>query len=245
MTRALSGDWERMYGHPVYFAETFIDPGRFRGTCYRAANWQLLGLTTGRGKNDQTNKPNRPIKEILGLALDAAFPRVAQPAMTMKTGALDVNLEELDQIIDRSTTRAAERIGRPEAQNRAACAGGETGAEAEHGENQRRSAARMRRPRASRMPAKSAPVGHGRNGAAAFTGANRVAIAHATLHTGDPCPECRQGKVYRQKEPATLVRIVGHAPLEATVFEMERLRCNACGQVFTAEEPEDGGRGEV
>ena len=55
------------------FAETFIDPGRFRGTCYRAANWQLLGLTTGRGKNDQTNKPNRPIKEILGLPLTPRF----------------------------------------------------------------------------------------------------------------------------------------------------------------------------
>ena len=49
----------------------------------------------------------------------------------------------------------------------------------------------------------SAPAGHGRNGAAAFTGANRVAVAHATLHSGDPCPECHQGKVYRQKEPAT------------------------------------------
>ena len=73
VTRALSDDWERMYGHPVYFAETFIDPGRFRGTCYSAANWQLLGLTIGRGKNDQTNKPNRPIKEILGLPLTARF----------------------------------------------------------------------------------------------------------------------------------------------------------------------------
>src|SRR5215468_597406 len=60
-------------GHPVYFAETFIDPGRFRGTCYRAANWQLLGLTTGRGKDDQTNQPNRPIKEVLGLALTPRF----------------------------------------------------------------------------------------------------------------------------------------------------------------------------
>jgi len=73
VTRALSDDWAQMYEHPVYFAETFIDPGRFRGTCYRAANWQLLGLTTGRGKNDQTNKPNRPIKEILGLPLTASF----------------------------------------------------------------------------------------------------------------------------------------------------------------------------
>ena len=63
MTSVLSGDWERMYGHPVYFAETFIDPGRFRGTCYRAANWKFLGLTTGRGKDDHTYKPNRPIKK--------------------------------------------------------------------------------------------------------------------------------------------------------------------------------------
>src|SRR6266436_941283 len=68
MAAVLSGDWRRMY-----FAETFIDPGRFRGTCYRAANWQLLGLTTGRGKNDRTNKPNRPIKEILGLPLTPRF----------------------------------------------------------------------------------------------------------------------------------------------------------------------------
>jgi hypothetical protein len=73
VTRALSDDWERMYGHPVYFAETFIDPGCFRGTCYRAANWKLLGVTTGRGKNDHTNKPNRPIKEVLGLPLTRRF----------------------------------------------------------------------------------------------------------------------------------------------------------------------------
>jgi hypothetical protein len=73
MAAILSDDWQRMYRHPVYFAETFIDPGRFRGTCYRAANWQLRGLTTGRGKNDQTNKPNRPIKEILGLPLTPRF----------------------------------------------------------------------------------------------------------------------------------------------------------------------------
>jgi hypothetical protein len=73
VTRMLSDDWERMYGHPVYFAETFIDPGLFRGACYRAANWQLLGVTTGRGKNDHTHKPNRPIKEVLGLPLTRRF----------------------------------------------------------------------------------------------------------------------------------------------------------------------------
>ena len=60
MATALPRDWEQIYGHPVYFAETFIDPGRFRGTCYRAANWRLLGLTTGRGKDDMTHRANRP-----------------------------------------------------------------------------------------------------------------------------------------------------------------------------------------
>ena len=73
MTSQLSAEWERMYGHPVYFAETFIDPTRFRGTCYRAANWKFLGLTTGRGKNDHTYEPNRPIKEVLGLPLTPHF----------------------------------------------------------------------------------------------------------------------------------------------------------------------------
>jgi hypothetical protein len=73
MATILSDDWERTYGHPIYFAETFIDPTRFRGTCYRAANWVLLGHTTGRGKNDQTNRRNRPIKEVLGYPLHRRF----------------------------------------------------------------------------------------------------------------------------------------------------------------------------
>lgn len=62
--RQLSADWQRLYAHPVYLAETFIDPERFRGTCYRAANWIYLGLTTGRGKDDQTNRPNRSLKQL-------------------------------------------------------------------------------------------------------------------------------------------------------------------------------------
>ena len=62
-----------MAHYTIYFAETFIDPSRFRGTCYRAANWVLLGHTTGRGKNDHTNKPNRPNKEVLGLPLVPRF----------------------------------------------------------------------------------------------------------------------------------------------------------------------------
>jgi hypothetical protein len=62
-----------MYGHPIWFVETFVDPTRFRGTCYRAANWVVLGHTTGRGKDDQTNRPNRPIKAVLGYPLTRQF----------------------------------------------------------------------------------------------------------------------------------------------------------------------------
>ena len=73
MARLLSQDWERLYGHPIYFLETFVDPERFRGTCYRAANWAMLGTTTGRGKDDQTNRANRSIKEVLGYPLHRRF----------------------------------------------------------------------------------------------------------------------------------------------------------------------------
>jgi hypothetical protein len=69
----LSGDWERLYGHPIYFVETFVDRARFRGTCYRAANWICLGQTTGRGKDAPTWTPNRPVKEVLGYALTPDF----------------------------------------------------------------------------------------------------------------------------------------------------------------------------
>jgi transposase len=83
--------------------------------------------------------------------------------------------------------------------------------------------------------------GHGRNPAEAFGGARKVAIAHQKLTHGDRCPECGKGNVYGQKEPKALVRIVGQAPLAATVYSLERLRCGACGQVFTAQEPEGVG----
>ena len=69
-------------------------------------------------------------------------------------------------------------------------------------------------------PEPSAPTGHGRNAASAFTGAEKVSVQNAQLKPGDPCPECREGRVYRQKEPKTLIRIVGQVPLKETEFEM-------------------------
>jgi Domain of unknown function (DUF4338) len=73
MATILPRDWQRLYGHPVYFLETFIDPARFRGTCYRAANWIVLGRTTGRGKNAPSKRPTRSIKEVLGYPLTPHF----------------------------------------------------------------------------------------------------------------------------------------------------------------------------
>ena len=73
MARVLPSDWQQFYHHPVYFQETFVDPERFKGTCYKAANWLYLGKTTGRGKNDQTKKPNRSIKAVWGYPLCRDF----------------------------------------------------------------------------------------------------------------------------------------------------------------------------
>ncbi len=73
MSRQLSSDWERIYGHPIHFTETFVDTERNVGTCYRASNWTELGLTTGRGKADQTMLPNRSLKRIFGYALVRDF----------------------------------------------------------------------------------------------------------------------------------------------------------------------------
>ena len=73
MAARISDDWQSMYGHPIYFLETFVDPERFRGTCYRAANWVVMGATTGRGKQSNSYVPNRSIKQILGYPLTQRF----------------------------------------------------------------------------------------------------------------------------------------------------------------------------
>ncbi len=73
MARRLAGDWQGLYHHPVYFLETFVDTERHRGTCYRAANWVVMGRTTGRGNNCPDKRPNRSIKEVLGYPLTSRF----------------------------------------------------------------------------------------------------------------------------------------------------------------------------
>jgi transposase len=90
------------------------------------------------------------------------------------------------------------------------------------------------------VPKVKAP-GHGRHGAKAYRGAHKIPVPHACLRSGDRCPECERGKVYLQREPGVLVRLIGQAPLDATIYQLEKLRCNLCGEIFTAKAPDQAG----
>jgi transposase len=96
------------------------------------------------------------------------------------------------------------------------------------------------KPEKSGKKPKKKPKGHGRNGADAYKGAEKTEVPHESLKPGDPCPECESGKLYPQK-PRRLVRLRGQAPIMATLWELERLRCNLCGKVFTATPPAEVG----
>ncbi len=89
---------------------------------------------------------------------------------------------------------------------------------------------------------KEKPKGHGRNGADAYEGAEKIEVPHASLKSGDSCPECERGKLSILRVPLRLVRVKGQAPLQATVYELERLRCNLCGEVFRAVAPAGAGK---
>jgi transposase len=84
------------------------------------------------------------------------------------------------------------------------------------------------------------PPGHGRNGADDYTGAEKIAVPHASLEPGDACSKCKQGTLYDSR-PGVLVRLVGQSPIQAKIYEIQKLRCNLCGTIFTACSPEDVG----
>ena len=153
----------------------------------------------------------------------------------MSRPRMEVNLTELDEIIDRSQ-RAPLNEGEAQKLKTALHAMAERLLWSRTTEKSKQVLPRDASAAAEAGAEESTKAGHGRHPASAFTGAQRVSMAHATLHPGDRCPECGQGKVYRQ-EPMVLVRLVGRAPLEATVWERERLRCNGCQQIFIAGEP--------
>ena len=160
----------------------------------------------------------------------------------MKRPRVDVNLDELDQIIERGTQAPLSESESEKLKSALHALAGmlATPRTTEKTKNVLEQPETPAPENDSEPPADKTP-GHGRNGASSYTGAQKVAVPHSTLHSGDACPGCEKGKVYAQKEPRTLVRIVGQAPLAATVYELDRLRCNLCGEVFTAEEPEGVG----
>jgi transposase len=83
--------------------------------------------------------------------------------------------------------------------------------------------------------------GHGRNGADAYPGAERINVPHPDLKSGDTCPDCEEGKLYENSEPGVEIRVKGSAPLRATAYTLQKLRCSLCGKIFTAPMPENAG----
>jgi transposase len=85
--------------------------------------------------------------------------------------------------------------------------------------------------------ARSKRKGHGRNGADDYPGAIRIEVSLESLSAGDACPECLRGTVYEVAQPSVLIRFIGQAPVQATVYQLQKLRCGLCGKLFTAEPP--------
>ena len=271
MAALVPAEWQQLYGHPLYFLETFIDPARFAaraiarrtGACSAAPRGAATtrrpcgptrpvkrcsaipreGLSRSLDEDDALSRPRRKKAGPAGASAHRAAvrragrdrrahqggvepgrPREAQgraDTLAFVTAELQTTQTSLDRLRRLSSARRPRRRARSSAGRGARRAG--TGQPACRG-----------RPVRGRPPA----PGHGRTGAAAYTGADTVTIAHPSLRRGDRCPGCTTGKIYPLAEPATLVRITGMAPLGATVYACERWRCNLCGEVFTARRPQ-------
>ena len=158
----------------------------------------------------------------------------------MKRPRIDIHLDELDQLLDNARQTPLNESGYLKIKNAL-----HTMAEALARRSTEKTRAVVnptpRQPAAEGSPEKQKANGHGRNPASAYTGAKEVSVPHPELRHGDGCPKCLMGKVYVQKEPRALVRVVGQAPLAATIYKLEELRCNACGEVYTAPAPEGVG----
>lgn len=71
--RRILNDWQAVYGHSIHMVETFVERDRFRGTCYKAANWRHIGTTQGRGRQDRNNTRQEPVKDIYVYPLIGGF----------------------------------------------------------------------------------------------------------------------------------------------------------------------------
>jgi len=162
-----------------------------------------------------------------------------QPFTHIRKRRIDIDLQELDSILDTA-------VEKPLTETEANKIKTALHILVERLTPQQRTTEKIAKVLESIMPAhaeeSSSPrPGHGRNGAAAFTSAHKVEVLHSELKSGCICPECQKGKVYQQQERKTLLRFAGQSPIQATVYEVERMRCNLCGEVFTAPPPEGVG----
>ena len=171
-------------------------------------------------------------------ALDERLREVLSPEDYELVGAMMETIRVLSQAVDQKSTSIARLLramfgGASEKTRKVLEAALETTAGAQGADNQDGVAAEA--PAAEKKKPKP---GHGRNGAAKYTGATRIVVALESPRPGQRCPACGKGKLYPLEGPSTIVRVVGQAPLAATIWELERARCNLCGKVFTAPAPE-------
>jgi len=89
------------------------------------------------------------------------------------------------------------------------------------------------------QPSNRTAKGHGRHGAQSYFGAKRVEVPHTQVKAGERCPECGKGNLYRLKKSSSVVWLEGKAPVQATVYECQTMRCSGCGKLFTAEAPQE------
>jgi transposase len=176
------------------------------------------------------------------VAKASSMAAAAKKKRKSKRPTVEVDVKELDKIVDAS-------LEQPLTEEEAGKLRAAIHAMAEHILAERRSSEKLDKiidevadkdpdgkPKTEKLPT----PGHGKLGADAYTGAERVTIAHSELKPGCQCPECLKGKL-SEKKPRTLVRVKGFAPISATVYELQRLRCNLCGEVFTAKAPPEIG----
>jgi transposase len=87
----------------------------------------------------------------------------------------------------------------------------------------------------------TAPKGHGRCGARHYTGARWIEVSHPSLQKDQRCPQCHKGILRTQRRRGVVLRIKGAPPISATGWSLEKLRCDTCGDVFTAPAPPEAG----
>jgi transposase len=109
------------------------------------------------------------------------------------------------------------------------------------GDSTEKTAKVLRRNKAGGKKSGKKRKGHGKNGACAYHGAEKIKVPHESLRPKDRCPECHKGKLYELPDAGTIVRVTGNAPCSATVYELQKLRCNLCQKIFTAQAPDNIG----